>query len=258
MKHLSFKFNTRIEFTQPVAEHDFKLRCIPQQLPEQQLVTYTLTTEPSIGEGSFARDSFGNTLYWGRIPQQHSVFCYGVRGKICRDDTKKEPSLPMACLKYPSELTSINEEMKTFLKHLPLDGAPYTQAQLLSRSLHDYFQYIPGSTNISTNAIDAFSAGSGVCQDYAHVFIALARELGIPARYVSGLTVGEGFSHAWVEIWQNGFWYGLDPTRNRLVNEEYIKLCTGRDFNDCPIERGRFFGQGSQKQTVWMEVKEEK
>ena len=87
-----------------------------------------------------------------------------------------------------------------------------------------------------------------------HVFLALARLYGIPCRYVSGLPFGEGATHAWVEIWQNGLWYGLDPTRGCLADEGYIKLNVGRDFNDCPIERGVFRGQADQLQTTYMKV----
>ena len=88
------------------------------------------------------------------------------------------------------------------------------------------------------------------------VFLSMARLLGIPARYVSGLPEGDGASHAWAEIWHDGLWYGFDPTRNKLVDEGYITLCYGRDYNDCPIERGLFFGNTNQTQTTWMEVQD--
>ncbi len=97
----------------------------------------------------------------------------------------------------------------------------------------------------------------GVCQDYAHVFIALCRLAGIPARYVSGLPIGEGTSHAWAEIWADGLWHGLDPTRGCIAHEGYLKLCVGRDYNDCPLERGIFSGNSTQTQTVFMKVTDE-
>lgn len=83
------------------------------------------------------------------------------------------------------------------------------------------------------------------------------RAAGLTARYVSGLPEGEGASHAWAEVWHDGLWYGFDTTRNCAVDESYLKLCVGRDFSDCPIERGVFLGGGDQTQTVFMKVTEQ-
>ena len=128
------------------------------------------------------------------------------------------------------------------------------KAKVLCAKVHDHFTYTPGETNVMTTAGEAYAAGKGVCQDYAHVLIALCRMAGMPARYVSGLFVGEGASHAWAEIWMDGLWYGIDPTHNRLTDETYLKLCTGRDYSDCPIERGVFSGWAEQTQKVFTKV----
>ena len=88
--------------------------------------------------------------------------------------------------------------------------------------------------------------------------IALCRMAGIPARYVTGMLVGEGSSHAWVEVLSVGKWYGLDPTNNLIVGEEHIKIGTGRDASDCPINRGLLFGGGEQVQIVSVKVRQEK
>ena len=90
----------------------------------------------------------------------------------------------------------------------------------------------------------------GVCQDYAHILIALLRMMRIPARYVVGMMIGEGFSHAWVEMEADGRWYGLDPTNDVLVGENYIKISHGRDYNDCIVNKGVFTGMASQKQDI--------
>lgn len=85
----------------------------------------------------------------------------------------------------------------------------------------------------------------------------LCRLSGIPARYVSGLPEGDGGSHAWAEIWDDGYWYGVDPTRHVPVDEGYLKLSMGRDFTDCPIESGLFSGYTDQQQKVYMKVCQE-
>lgn len=85
----------------------------------------------------------------------------------------------------------------------------------------------------------------------------LCRLSGIPARYVSGLLEGDGVSHVWAEIWDDGYWYGVDPTRHVSVDEGYLKLSMGRDFTDCPIESGLFSGYTDQQQKVYMKVCQE-
>jgi transglutaminase-like putative cysteine protease len=128
------------------------------------------------------------------------------------------------------------------------------KAKILCAKVYEHFTYAPGETNVMTTAGEAFVAGKGVCQDYAHVLITLCRMAGMPARYVSGLFVGEGASHAWAEVWMDGLWYGIDPTHNCLTDEKYLKLCVGRDYSDCPLERGVFSGWAEQTQKVFTKV----
>jgi transglutaminase-like putative cysteine protease len=128
------------------------------------------------------------------------------------------------------------------------------KAKILCAKVYEHFTYAPGETNVMTTAGEAFVAGKGVCQDYAHVLITLCRMAGMPARYVSGLFVGEGASHAWAEVWMDGLWYGIDPTHNCLADEKYLKLCVGRDYSDCPLERGVFSGWAEQTQKVFTKV----
>ena len=77
------------------------------------------------------------------------------------------------------------------------------------------------------------------------------------ARYVSGLTMGEGATHAWIEVHDQGMWFGFDPTHCRATTEQYLRLSVGQDFGDCPIEQGIFRGNCEQKQTVFMMMKEQ-
>lgn len=92
--------------------------------------------------------------------------------------------------------------------------------------------------------------GRGVCQDYAHIYITLLRMAGIPARYVCGLIIGEGASHAWVEALCDGRWLAFDPTNDCLVLDNYIKLGHGRDSADCAINRGLMWNGGTQEQKI--------
>lgn len=260
MQKLKFLFLTKLDFSSMIGEHHFILRCVPQVLPEQQVVDLDMKVMPQACTGVFSTDSFGNQLYAGSLLALHRFFYYRVNGEIVRDDGERRQEAAASCLRYPTKLTSPSEEMRLYADELwqqelsCLSGDSYGIASRLSEIIHREFAYVPGSTNVYTTAAEAFRQRSGVCQDYVHVFLALARLYGIPCRYVSGLPFGEGATHAWVEIWQNGLWYGLDPTRGCLADEGYIKLNVGRDFNDCPIERGVFRGQADQLQTTYMKV----
>ena len=122
--------------------------------------------------------------------------------------------------------------------------------------LYAHFRYASGVTDIRTTAEEAIALGEGVCQDYAHIMIAVMRRLGIPARYVNGLMIGEGATHAWAELYLDGVWRGFDPTHNRFVDDVYIKLAHGRDYRDCILERGTFWGNAVQKQKIYVSVED--
>lgn len=257
MERLSFYYDTSLTFSEPVAEHAFMLRCVPPELPEQHIVEFSLCLQPAANGGRYGTDAFGNRTYAGRIARAHGSFRYTVSGIAVRDDSRKQKEQLLPCFRYPSRLTEPTDEMNPFLAALSLEGTPTERAETISKAVHARFTYTPGATNVSTTAGDAFLGARGVCQDYTHVFLALARMAGIPARYVSGLPRGEGASHAWAEIWDGGYWHGVDPTRDCPVDEGYLKLCTGRDFSDCPVEAGIFAGTAAQSQTVYMKVAEE-
>lgn len=126
----------------------------------------------------------------------------------------------------------------------------------LMQQIHAEFRYLPHSTTVATRAADALALRSGVCQDFAHVFIAACRALGLAARYVSGylLTrpppgapklVGADASHAWVELWcpEQG-WLALDPTNAVPAGLDHVTLAWGRDYGDVAPLRGVLRGGG--------------
>jgi transglutaminase-like putative cysteine protease len=124
-------------------------------------------------------------------------------------------------------------------------------------------EYLSGSTNVKTNAMQAWSSGRGVCQDISHVTVGLLRALGLPARYVSGYLhpspqapIGQpvtGESHAWVEWWDGG-WNAFDPTNAVDIGPRHVTIGRGRDYGDVPPFTGLFSGSESQGHTVTVEV----
>ena len=124
----------------------------------------------------------------------------------------------------------------------------------IASHIYKLCEYVPRSTNANTRMIDALRAKRGVCQDFAHIMLAMCRSQGIPARYVSGYFYNENraldeneASHAWVEIFLPGYgWKGIDPTHDRLADERYLKLAVGRDYADIRPVSGSFRGKGTK------------
>lgn len=154
-------------------------------------------------------------------------------------------------------LTSPGDAINAYHRSLALCGGDYDKALHIMHSLHAALRYHPGATPVHESAEAAFAQGRGVCQDYAHIMLSLLRMEGIKARYVTGMTIGEGASHAWVEALCCGYWYGFDPTNNLLVDDRYLRAACGRDSADCAVIRGTFYGSARQTQREQVSVQEE-
>ena len=123
--------------------------------------------------------------------------------------------------------------------------------------------YVAGTTGVHSSALDALREGKGVCQDFAHLTLAVLRGIGIPSRYVSGYLhpqrkapVGEtvdGQSHAWIQAWTGG-WWNFDPTNDKEINEQYVSVGVGRDYADVTPLKGIYSGGGSTDLDVVVEI----
>ncbi|MFI3237306.1 MAG: transglutaminase family protein [Lachnospiraceae bacterium] len=256
MKNLFFESTTTLSFDAPVVDHHFLLRSLPPTYAGQRIMSATLQILPSVPY-TLSCDGFGNLNETGCIKFPHTEFVYSVSGlaQIDQEDRQKERLHPI--FKHPSFYTGTNDSMKDFLLSLDLQGTNLEKSIKLSDAIFTHMTYQTGVTATSTTAIEAFALAKGVCQDYTHVFIALARLAAIPCRYANGLLLGEGQSHAWVEIYCDGMWIAIDPTHNNLVGEDSIRFCTGRDFLDCALERGVLYGVANQSQMNVTIVKEQ-
>lgn len=253
---LHFTYDIRLTFNSPVVQHAFVLRCLPPDLPGQQVLDAGLTLDPS-APFSIQRDSFGNLLEIGQLEEPHDHFWYTARGSVRVDFEQRQLVRCSPIFRLSSFYTRLSPELAEWLASLSLPRNPRDLAWALAQAVHDRLDYATGSTGVATTAAQAFHAGKGVCQDFAHIYLALARQAGLAARYVNGLPQGEGASHAWCEVWLDGLWTGIDPTRCRWTDEGYLRFNIGRDFGDCPMERGVFRGPADQTQTVFMRVSQQ-
>jgi transglutaminase-like putative cysteine protease len=145
----------------------------------------------------------------------------------------------------PSFYTRLPEEQLSLVPLYEKNISSLDYLKKLNDHVHTSMKYESNITSVTTKASDALALSKGVCQDFAHVFIAMARNNGIPARYVSGYLhqginyVGSSFMHAWVEAYVPGMgWIGFDPTNNILVDEHFIKVSHGADYADCSPIKG--------------------
>jgi transglutaminase-like putative cysteine protease len=163
----------------------------------------------------------------------------------------------------PTPLTAMDDEVVAAARDAVGDAHPHEAGRLVCRFVNDSMEYLSGSTNVKTNAMQAWDVGKGVCQDISHVTVGLLRALGLPARYVSGYlhptpgaAIGQavtGESHAWVEWWDGG-WNGFDPTNSVEIGARHVTLGRGRDYGDVPPFKGLFSGPKSEGHTVTVEV----
>lgn len=259
MKKLKFDYRMELRFSCPVTEHRFQLRCIPATGPRQQIVDVEMSLEPATDLERMT-DSFGSVVVTGYIPEPHDVFSYRVSGIAFVDTENTKPETFKPLYRYDSALTipgpcveRLIETCRARIAALPEDVEPLSRAREVMDEVYRAFAYTPGATTIRTTAEEALALGAGVCQDYAHVMLAVCRHVGVAARYIAGMLDGEGATHAWVEVFQDGRWIGLDPTHNRLADDRYITIAHGRDYRDCMLDIG-VFSAGEVKQSQWVNV----
>lgn len=162
----------------------------------------------------------------------------------------------------PSALARSSPALEDFVRSegFRAENGPMASLVGLADGIRERFEYEPGSTAADSPIEHLLESGRGVCQDYAHLMIAIARSWGIPSRYVSGYLhntgragerVTAGASHAWVECWLPGAgWVGFDPTNTTFSDQRHIRVAAGRDYADVSPTRGVFQGAGDARIAV--------
>lgn len=256
MAFLNYEYRMKICYSQPVDKCYFTIKSIPADDFRQRNIAYDIdvTPETTYSEGE---DSFGNVQIIGSEAMPHSEFIFAIKGLVETHPVNVSGGINTSRIgmyKYPHgkcvpgpEITKYAKSIEEEINACPSDKEKCIRIMHL---LHEKLDYVPGCTDVDTTAEEAFAKGSGVCQDFSHIYITLLRFFKIPARYVCGLIVGEGESHAWTEAACGSEFVAFDPTHNKEVTDEYIKLGVGRDAVDCAINRGVMWGGGEQTQEI--------
>jgi transglutaminase-like putative cysteine protease len=172
--------------------------------------------------------------------------------------------LPLWVFRTATHLTRPGQRVRSLIASLDADRSdPLGLLHALSTAVLGAVAYEPGVTSAGTVAEEALGAGKGVCQDHAHVFIAAARLLGVPARYVSGYLlmkdrVDQEAGHGWAEAHVEGLgWVGFDVSNGISPDAQYIRVASGRDYAEAAPVTGITFGQHRSELAVSLAVEQQ-
>lgn len=260
----------------------------PRNLPWQICHDYRLDIHPEPSIRSSRLDYYGNHLTAFSFDAGYDTLTVTARSQVevsPRPTAEAASSPPWEAvrnlLRAPADVDALSASQFTFgsPRAHPLPQAdgyaaasfppnrPILEAVIdLTRRIHHDFQYRPQSTTVSTPIEEVFENRSGVCQDFAHLQIAMLRDRGLAARYVSGYLrtipppgkprlVGADASHAWVSVYCGPLgWIDVDPTNAVVVAADHVIVAWGRDYDDVPPLKGVFIGGEAHALSVEVDV----
>ena len=206
------------------------------------------------------QDQHGNVVTWLRaehVAQAVEFRLTAIVERIRRDGPAALPAeaLHSPALLSPTRLTAADERLRELASRLPATAmASLDRAEWICDLVHASLEYADGVTSVRTTAAEALAGGRGVCQDMAHVMLALCHLVGLPARYVSGHLISQGGTHAWVEVVvpQAGGAVAVpfDPCHGRRAGSSYVTIATGRDYSDVAPTSGSYVGTSGSRLTA--------
>lgn len=284
MSHYAIRHVTRFTYASPVSESLMEVRMQPRSEGAQRCLRFELGIQPR-GRVLGYRDYLGNSIHHFDVPARHGQLTVTARAHVEIEDV---PGLPAALpdgawdavdrwtaegehwdFRHPSRFAVWSEPLVAYAGSLGEAGRrahdPLTTVRQVMAAVHDDFEYVPKSTRVDSPIDEALAARAGVCQDFAHVMIAIVRRLGLPARYVSGYIAPRAAgdraglvasaTHAWLDVLFPGIgWAGFDPTNNTEAAARHIRVAVGRDYADVPPTRGVFKGASASQLSVSVDV----
>lgn len=278
MAEYTIEYHAHNAYTDKVTEGIFEFNISPCNDQTQILVSHEIRN--SLSESLYTyRNHFGFEINRVRAQKEFDDFKFAYKAVV----QKRKVRLTSASVWSPEEEQQLLASKTFFIDyHLYLVKTSYTQlsnAHLkeiprlkkdqtifdylveLNGYVHKSLTYQKNITDVYTRADEAMNLGKGVCQDYTHLFLAMARANRIPCRYISGYLnqgkkfLGTSFMHAWVEAFIPGLgWTGFDPTNHLLVDENFIKVSHGADYADCSPLKGVLRTNGEHKTSYQVKV----
>jgi transglutaminase-like putative cysteine protease len=268
---------TQVSYTAPVRASFNEARMTPLTIPAQVTLESRITAGPGVPVWTYC-DYWGTFVSVFDITDPHESLTVRAQATVETGQGLADPAparLPWAELRaqtgsgrlleflLPTPLTTVTPDVAAAVIDAVRDADPVEAATEIASRVRSQVSYMAGATGVRTNAQEAWDQGEGVCQDMAHLTVALLREAGLPARYVSGYLHADpsaepgqtavGESHAWVEYWA-GSWLPCDPTSGAPVRERHVVVARGRDYLDIPPLKGIYHGAPTSALDVTVEV----
>ncbi len=264
---IQINHETVYRYAEPASYAIQALRLKPQDSAHQTVLGWKIQV-PSFASVTETRDVYGNVLQMLYVEKPHEEIAIRVSGEVETIDRSGvvstfEPFTPRFYLRRTA-LTEADEAIVELAEgaRAGSDRSPLDVSHRLMDAVRDVLDYRIGSTDAATTAPEALAQGSGVCQDHAHVFIAAARHLGIPARYVSGYlwidtNLEHEAGHAWAEAHIDGLgWVGFDVANRICPTAAYVRVASGLDYLEAAPVRGLRRGGGQETLEVRLKIGE--
>ncbi|WP_420607221.1 transglutaminase family protein [Novosphingopyxis sp.] len=259
---LNIYHRTTYSYDAPVQYGLQQIRLTPKARAGQRIIDWSIEIEGGEKELTFD-DEHNNAVDLVRIDPGATRLSIICRGEV---ETPQNDGIlgghggyaPLWLFRRQTDLTRVGDGVRAILAEVQDDAAGIARLHKLSATIRDRVTYETGTTGVETTAEDAIASKQGVCQDHAHIFLAAARELGHPARYVSGYlkiddVVDQDATHAWAEAYVDGIgWIGFDVSNVISPDERYVRVATGLDYRGAaPISGMRF---GSAEETLHVDL----
>ena len=275
------RHTTTFRYEPAVRESIMEVRLQPRSDGDQRCLSFQLNVNPPANVMQYW-DFGGNTIHHFNIPGSHTEVKVVSQSEVevqaspppspansgdwadldalVESGDHWEMLLPSHFARTGDSLEDLARELRCTRRENPL--ALLTE---INQQIFELFAYVPHSTKVDSPIEDALAARQGVCQDFAHIMIALARRLKVPCRYVSGYMFhrepgekdrsAEGASHAWLEALVPRLgWVAFDPTNNLVGADRHIRVAIGRDYADVPPTRGVYKGEAQSELSVAVTV----
>ncbi|EFO78974.1 transglutaminase domain-containing protein [Oscillochloris trichoides DG-6] len=279
--YYSILHKTRFRYSAPISESLTETRMRPLSEGFQRCLKFNLTTSPNATIHHY-QDAYANAVQHFDIPGQHRQLTITAEAIVAFTEPPRLPrSLSPEAWNLlddlvaeqdvwdflaPSHFARPSPLLNTLAEQLDVRrrGDPLSLLFEIAGRMYRTFAYAPQTTSVDSPIDQALANRKGVCQDFAHIMIALVRPLGIPCRYVSGYLFHRAedhdrsesdATHAWVEALLPGLgWIGFDPTNNLLARDRHIRVAVGRDYADVPPTKGVHRGRAESTLEVGVKV----
>lgn len=262
---LMIEHRTEYSYDAPVPYALQQLRLTPKSRAGQEVIRWAISIDGGKVELDFD-DQHNNRVNLVSTDAGRDRITVHCEGEVDNENTTGVIGhhggfAPLWYFNRTTALTRPGPLLRTLIKDVG-DDDDVPRLHALSRAILERVVYEPGKTHSATSAEDALATGQGVCQDHAQIFVAAARLLGFPARYVSGYLFMEDMvmqeaSHGWAEAFVDGLgWVGFDVANGISPDERYIRVATGLDYGEAAPVSGMRFGDSGEAMTVTLQVQQ--